>query len=614
MSFLYPLGLLGLIGIPILIIIYIIKSKYTEQTVSSTYLWTLSQKFLKRKNPISRLTGIISLILQLLSILLVSLCIARPIIYVPDMAKEYCFILDASGSMNMRDQEATRLDRAKGEIETVIEESMDGSVYSLVYVGDTTKVVYERMTDKKQALSLLSGVETAYGDVDYTDALNVAQGYFDENKAASVYLVTDKDYEKHDNVQIINVANGEQNYAVSEVSYTIMDDELTVNGQLVSYESNATLTVDLYVDDSTMALMSETLDVEKGVKTPFQIKAELDRFSSLRIYVGATDALAMDNEYIIYDMTSENSYNTLLVSDTPFFVQSLMEALVNAELDVVSTEDYTPSSGYGLYIFDSYTPETLPRDGAVWLINPTGNVEGSGFVVREQVELEKADTLDVSQSSSSTVKKLKADMVGDAIYVSQYAKCGMYRNFTSLYTHKGNPIVFAGTNEYGNREVVFAFDLHKSNLPLLYDYIVMMRNFIEYSFPKMVDKTDYYCGDIVDINVLANCKSIRIDSPLGNVAYLDTSSAVSTLDLTEVGVYTVTMNVADTKRVFYLYSAMAESERIPTVEEAEFSLAGIATEGGFDGIYDPILWLFIALALVFLADWGVYCYEKHQLR
>ena len=44
MTFLHPLGLLGLIGIPILIIIYIIKTQYTEQTISSTFLWTLSEK------------------------------------------------------------------------------------------------------------------------------------------------------------------------------------------------------------------------------------------------------------------------------------------------------------------------------------------------------------------------------------------------------------------------------------------------------------------------------------------------------------------------------------------------------------------------------------------
>ena len=102
MTFLYPLGLLGLIGIPILIIIYIIKSKYTEQLVASTYLWTLSERFLKRKNPISRVTGMISLILQLLAVLFISLAIAHPIITVPGAAKEYCFVLDGTGSMNMQ--------------------------------------------------------------------------------------------------------------------------------------------------------------------------------------------------------------------------------------------------------------------------------------------------------------------------------------------------------------------------------------------------------------------------------------------------------------------------------------------------------------------------------
>ena len=51
MTFLYPIGLLGLIGVPILIIVYLIKNRYTEQTVSSTYLWRLSERFIKRKNP-----------------------------------------------------------------------------------------------------------------------------------------------------------------------------------------------------------------------------------------------------------------------------------------------------------------------------------------------------------------------------------------------------------------------------------------------------------------------------------------------------------------------------------------------------------------------------------
>ena len=36
------LGLLGLLLIPVIVLIYIIKNSYTEQTVASTYLWTLS--------------------------------------------------------------------------------------------------------------------------------------------------------------------------------------------------------------------------------------------------------------------------------------------------------------------------------------------------------------------------------------------------------------------------------------------------------------------------------------------------------------------------------------------------------------------------------------------
>ena len=102
MSFVYPLGLLGLIGVPILIIIYLLKNKYTEQIVASTYLWTLSEKFLKKKKQKKLLSGLISLILQIIAVVTISLLVAHPVITIPNGAKEYCFILDGSGSMNVR--------------------------------------------------------------------------------------------------------------------------------------------------------------------------------------------------------------------------------------------------------------------------------------------------------------------------------------------------------------------------------------------------------------------------------------------------------------------------------------------------------------------------------
>ena len=98
MRFLYPLGLWGLIGVPVILLIYILKNKYNEQTVPSTYLWTLSEKFFKKRNPLSGLTGLISLVLQILAVVAISLAIARPIIVIPDSAGEYCFVIDGSAN------------------------------------------------------------------------------------------------------------------------------------------------------------------------------------------------------------------------------------------------------------------------------------------------------------------------------------------------------------------------------------------------------------------------------------------------------------------------------------------------------------------------------------
>ena len=117
MKFLYPLGLLGLIGVPLVILIYILKNKYNEQTVPSTFLWTLSEKFFKKRNPLSGLTGIISLILQILTVAFVSFAIARPVFIIPEAAEEYCFILDCSGSMNTKNGDKTRFEEAKEQIE-----------------------------------------------------------------------------------------------------------------------------------------------------------------------------------------------------------------------------------------------------------------------------------------------------------------------------------------------------------------------------------------------------------------------------------------------------------------------------------------------------------------
>lgn len=617
MSFLYPLGLLGLIGIPILIIIYIIKTKYTEQTVASTYLWTLSERFLKRKNPFSKISGIISLILQMLAIALISVGIAHPVVTLPGAAYEYVFVLDASASMQMQQGEQTRFDNAKAQIAETIEDATDGSRYTLVLAGSDTIVIFDQLTDKDSALTLLQEQEAGCDVEALGDAAAIAQRYFNENSSAKVFLYSDAEHAVSDNIRLVNVAAQEKNFAIGNVSYSISGGKLSVVGDLISYSGEETLEVSLYVDGEYQTGYLGFVSEEQPAR--FQLTCQKDTFASIRVTLDAKDSLPQDNEVCIYDTKSDSAYNTLIVSDHPLFLEASLVSFGHINYTVSGTKDFAEQldgdvSGYGLYIFDGYTPSVLPNDGAVMFVNPTASVENSGFSVQLTTTLENYGRLDKTESSASLVKTLLAHTDDESIFIKRYVKCGTYRNFTTLYTYRNQPVIFAGTNDYGNRQIVVAFDLHDSEIALQTNIVALMWNFMEYSFPEVVEQKNYYVGDVAQVNVVANCDSIRVESPKGGVSYLSTAMAVSELDLTENGTYTIIATVDGAVRRFQIFAAIPEAERTPAGNAVEISLQGQATEGGFDGSYDPLLILFICLAVIFAAEWGVYCYEKRQLR
>ena len=191
---------------------------------------------------------------------------------------------------------------------------------------------------------------------------------------------------------------------------------------------------------------------------------------------------------------------------------------------------------------------------------------------------------------------------------------GMYTQFTTLFSYDSNPLIFAGVNGLGNREVVFGFDLHKSDFPLSSDFTALVANLLEYSCPDILTHTDYVCGEDAEINITANIDSVKTISPDGEENYLDTSTDIATFNLDRVGTYTVKVNTVEGEKVYKLYSAAPESESNPNAIGNDFSIGGEQTYEKTDGEYDPVSLFFVLLALVFCADWMVYCYEKYQLR
>ena len=627
MTFLYPIGLLGLIGIPILIIVYLIKNRYTEQTIASTYMWRLSERFIKRRNPFSRFTGIISLILQLLLVLTLSFAVAHPIITLPGAAREYCFILDSSASMNMQTGNKTRFDRAKDEITKVMLDAKDGSVFSLITVNDASEVIFERIDSKEKAISRLNNVKCSDSISDYTDAMIAAQTYFNDNPSLLAYLVTDADYEESKNIEVINVAKKENNISLEGLGYVFLDDgTVLISGNVASYGAPKNVSVNLFFDGSDTAEATTRVYAEADGKATFSFNSDNVQFRSLTVKLDADDAYSRDNEATVYNEEKKNSYSALIVSDTPFFLEAAIKSGSNAEITVMSTKDYInwaealsnqdkKVEGYSLYVYDAVNPVTIPEDGSVWFVGVNGNVPDSGFSVQGEIVFDDgAEQLTLTSATSSTVRKLTKGMVRDDISISKYIKCGLYSDFTTIYSYLGNPVVFTGLNTYGNREVVFSFNLHDSDFVLSLDYAVLTKNLLDYSFPEIMETTEYFCGDTAEINVISGCESIRVEAPSGEIIYADTSSSVSELRLAEVGEYKITVNLPSSGRELRIYSSVPMEERAVSSSFESVVINGDATDEGVDGKFDPMVLLFVMAALLFTAEWMVYCYDKYQLR
>ena len=630
MRFANPLGLLGLLAVPVLIIIYIIKSKYTEQTITSTYLWTLSERFLKRKNPINKITGIISLLLQILAVIFISWALAHPVFTLPGRAIDYCFILDGSGSMRTVQSGGSRFDAGKDRIRGMIEDAANGSTFTLITTGNTTDLVMKEVDDKKAALRRLDAVEPAYVASNLSRAAEVANTYMVENPACKFYLFTDRTVELPENVEVINLAGNVNNYSLDGVSYAFdADGNVLVTGKVLSYESDVTLTVQVFADGSRNPAASADVELTAGEGKDFSLKitdAQSRQFSYLTVSIKQGDNFSLDNSVKLYNSRADESHKALIVSNQPFFLEATLSSSgIGYDTVAATKEAYeAKKGGYGLYIFQNFTPEEMPQDGAVWFVNPDTDIdETSGFTRRG------ADTpaggmasLTLNPSSEKRVATLLkgADRtVGSKANatVNQYIKCGFTQNFITLMSCGDDPVLFAGNNAYGNREVVFAFDfIETSDFAMSYNGGVVLYNLIDFTFPSLINETSLYCGDSLEVNKLEGCTSIRIDKPSGGKPeFLSTSEAIAEYELTEVGEYTVTAVIRGSEQSAKVYSQMPVAERILNATEPSFVLnAAQPSDEKRDGRFEDLLYAFIILAVIVVADWAVYCYEQYQLR
>ena len=114
MPFTTPLALLGLLFIPAVVAMYLLKLRRDEAVVPSTLLWQRLVADVEANAPWQRLRRSLLLLLQLLLVAILALLAARPFLERPaGLARDIVLVVDTSASMGATDVVPDRLTAAK---------------------------------------------------------------------------------------------------------------------------------------------------------------------------------------------------------------------------------------------------------------------------------------------------------------------------------------------------------------------------------------------------------------------------------------------------------------------------------------------------------------------
>ena len=103
MTFYSPWGFLALIGVPIIIVLYLLKRRHEDFTVSSLFLWEEVIKDIEANAPWQKLKKNILMILQIIAVILLALALAKP--YLSNLEsniQNVVVVIDTSMSMQSK--------------------------------------------------------------------------------------------------------------------------------------------------------------------------------------------------------------------------------------------------------------------------------------------------------------------------------------------------------------------------------------------------------------------------------------------------------------------------------------------------------------------------------
>lgn len=601
MTFYNPWAFLGLVAVPAIIIMYLLKQKHNDYTVSSLFLWEEVLKDLEANAPWQKLKRNLLMILQIITALLLVFALARPFLNaVGSDVPHVMVVIDTSLSMKATDVGGSRFEEAKSRANKLISNLKPGTSVTLISMGKNVNIEENLSTNKARLIDKLVKLQVSNSTSNTEDAKDLISSIIKQNPETRVVLFGDSRMDIPGvNVEFSKISNNGDNFAVTMMSHTKTEKGITVLSRISNYSSgDANVPVSLYVDKNVFD--AKNVFIKKGETANVYWDGISPDVSLIETRIDLNDSLAVDNSaWNAVNNTKENK--VLLVSKSNVFIEKVAGLYNGIELYKTGFESIDEWKGYDLYIFDGFLPDKLPDDGNIMVFNPD---ENKLFEVVESVEYPAVKEMDETifryaegfDFSIGKTKILKAPTWGREI-LEVTDGCAA---FSGIFDNR--------------RVIVFGFDIHNTDLPLTPAFPIIMANSFDWLLPESVNNAqNVYCGEEIEFNLGLNTREAFVETPSGEMLKIAPPFPAKIFDSTdEPGMYTLIQKSADDEQKFYFTvnvpsqseSNLIQSETLdndgtnqPSKEE------GARTVNTGMDLRSILLWLIVVVLLI---EWWVY--------
>lgn len=602
MKFLNPAGLWLLLGIPLLILIYLIKSQHEEREVSSTYIWRMSKRFMKKRIPVQKFNKILLFALQLIAILAVSFIAARPAIVKGD-ACDYIAIIDGSGSMQIKDAKGqSRFESAVLQVEKLAEEISRGHSLSVIVASEKATDLIQGATSTTEAKIALEGAECTYGECNIEEAISMAQLMCEKSDNPKVLFYTDQLY-KAEHIQVVNMDRQEWNVSVNSLVGVTDGQNMTFTGTVISHHKEAAVTVGLKVNGTIMDAQVFNCKADEETEVVFTVE-ELSSYDTAEIFVETSDGLDADNVYAICNKR-EKTYNVCIVSTSPLYFKNALQALGNYNVKVTASTKSEDLKEHDLYIFDGIIPEEYPTDGSILMVGAKNLPDGlaAGDVIKKTEQLRNGNVKD---------KHFYEGLFLNEVAVTNFSPLTGNSAWETLLLCGEAPVLVNKQIDHGRNFAVMSFDLHDSNLPMQTGFLVLMRNLVEYLAPTFLKDTEFIVGDTAELAVLQTAKNLHIEYPNDEIKELSIANEYAKVVLEKVGVYTAVMTTEEGGEYVDFFVRLPESEtQSDDGKTLLLEMEKDKTTESKKAISEMWFWITLVCLIIILTEWGWYCREQY---